>query len=322
MTQGFFQFNSSIINEIINFSTSTFDLLFISGPKGCAKSETVDKALEELQEDNLIFRHFCFNSSLINDFLLNFYDDFRKFSLSQKISLKKFTTDNFEDKVTHYFKSLSNPCLIIVENFECVENNFEIVNFLSHLAGFDNVKIIVISRNQEKNIFRYRQIKVQSLSFDNLSKADFSEKLTALDKPYEEDFKDKFYEITQGYELYLKMSLKYCTTTNIELVDLLDEYARKITLNYETYEKFLIAKFISLTPSIYLSLFKILCLLSHPVSIDFIKNYSIGKVEYIEYLKNNFLISYFEDEIYVKDYFKQYILSSFSIQEKITHYKT
>jgi len=95
----------------------------------------------------------------------------------------------------------------------------------------------------------------------------------------EEDFKDKFYEITQGYELYLKMSLKYCTTTNIELVDILDEYARKITLNYETYEKFLIAKFISLTPSIYLSLFKILCLLSHPVSIDFIKNYSIGKVE-------------------------------------------
>jgi len=86
MTQGFFQFNSSIINEILNFCTSTFDLLFVSGPKGCAKSETVELALKELEQETLIFRHFCFKNSLINDFLLNFYDDFRKFSMSSKIS--------------------------------------------------------------------------------------------------------------------------------------------------------------------------------------------------------------------------------------------
>ena len=321
MTQGFFQFNSSIINEILNFCTSTFDLLFVSGPKGCAKSETVDMALKELTQETLIFRHFCFKNSLINDFLLNFYDDFRKFSMSSKISLKKFTTDNFEDKVVHYFKSLNIPCLIVIENFECIENNIEIVNFLSHLASFDNVKIIITSRTQEKNIFRYRQTKVQSLSFKNLSKEEFEDKLTALDKPYEQDFKDKVYETTLGLELYLKMSLKYCSTTNIELIDLIDEYERKTALNKETYEQFLIAKFISLTPNIYLSSFRTLCLLSHPVSLEFIKNYGVGKVEYIEYLKNNFLVSSFEDEIYVKDYFKQYVLPTFSIQEKITNYK-
>ena len=60
MTQGFFQFNNSIINEILNFATSSFDLIFLSGPKGSAKSETISKVIPELEENNLIFQHFCF----------------------------------------------------------------------------------------------------------------------------------------------------------------------------------------------------------------------------------------------------------------------
>ena len=90
MTQGFFQFNNSIINEIRNFATSSFDLLFMSGPKGSNKSETIEKVSKELQEKNLVFSHFCFENSVIDDFLLNFYDALRNFSLAQKISLKKF----------------------------------------------------------------------------------------------------------------------------------------------------------------------------------------------------------------------------------------
>ena len=55
MTQGFFQFNNSIINEIRNFATSSFDLLFMSGPKGSTKSETIEKVIPELEEDNLVY---------------------------------------------------------------------------------------------------------------------------------------------------------------------------------------------------------------------------------------------------------------------------
>ena len=99
MTQGFFQFNNSIINEIINFATSSFDLLYMSGPKGSAKSETIEKLAKELSKDYLIFQHFCFENTVIDDFLLNFYDALRDFSLAQKISLKKFMTDNFKEKV-------------------------------------------------------------------------------------------------------------------------------------------------------------------------------------------------------------------------------
>ena len=73
MTQGFFQFNNSIINEIRNFATSSFDLLFISGQKGSTKSETIEKIIPELSETNLIFQHFCFENTVIDDFLLKIF---------------------------------------------------------------------------------------------------------------------------------------------------------------------------------------------------------------------------------------------------------
>ena len=76
--QGFFQFNKSIINEILNFATSAYDVLYMSGPKGSGKSETIEKTIHELSKSNLVFQHFCFENSVIDDFLLNFYDSFKK----------------------------------------------------------------------------------------------------------------------------------------------------------------------------------------------------------------------------------------------------
>ena len=128
MTQGFFQFNNSIINEIRNFATSSFDLLFMSGQRGSAKSETIEKVIPELSENNLVFQHFCFENTVIDDFLLNFYDALRNFSIMQKITLKKYAGDDFKEKVSHYFKTLDTNCIIIVENFEKVDANVEIVD--------------------------------------------------------------------------------------------------------------------------------------------------------------------------------------------------
>ena len=128
MTQGFFQFNNSIINEIRIFASSSFDLLFMSGPKGSAKSETIEKMIPELKEDYLIFQHFCFENSVIDDFLLNFYDALRNFSMLQKISLKKFENGNFKEKVSHYFKTIDTNCVIIVENFETKEAIIKLIN--------------------------------------------------------------------------------------------------------------------------------------------------------------------------------------------------
>ena len=321
MTQGFFQFNNSIINEIKNFATSSFDLLFMSGQRGSAKSETIEKIIPELEENNLVFQHFCFENTVIDDFLLNFYDSLRNFSILQKISLKKFSTDNFKEKVSHYFKTIDENCIIIVENFEKVDSNVEIVDFLSHLASYVNVKIVIVTRNREKNLFRFKKIRTKNLEINEINKEDFKSRLSILTEPMSLDIKEKFYEITQGLELFLKMSVKYCTTTNTAIADLIAEYERKNLGSYTSYEEFIVTKFISLVPAIYKNLLKTLSAISHPVSIDFLNRYKLGNVSYIEYLSKNFLVNKFKDEYYVKDYFRQYITKNFSIQEKVTYYK-
>lgn len=321
MTQGFFQFNNSIINEIINFATSSFDLLYMSGPKGSAKSETIEKVAKELSKDYLIFQHFCFQNTVIDDFLLNFYDALRDFSLAQKISLKKFMTDDFKEKVSHYFKTINSKCIITVENFEKVNENIEIIDFLSHLASYENVKIIIVARNNDKNLFRFKPIKMKTLEISTISKEEFKSRLAVLGDVLDEELKEKYYNITNGLELYLKMGVKYCATTGFSIKDLISEFERKNQSQNIEFEEFMVSKFVSLAPLAYQGLFKILAILSHPVSIDFLKEYKLGNTSYIDYLSKNFLVSHFRDEMYVKDYFKQYIVKTFSIQEKITNYK-
>lgn len=314
MTQGLFQFNTSIINEIINFTTSLDDLFFLSGPKGSSKSETIEKVMPELKKRNLIFRHFCFENSVINDFLLNFYDKLKEYSLSGKVSLKKFTTSDFKEKVSHYFKSIDANCIVIIENFEKIEKNSEIADFLSHLAKYMNVKLIIVSRNTN-NIFH--DIKTRTYKLEQISEEDFKSKLTVLTQPLSEEIKNDFYNITQGLELYLNMSIKYCANTGVTIAELMNEFKRKS----DNFESFIVSKFITLTPSNYRDFFQILSMLSHPVSPEFIENYKIGNISYIDYLSKNFLISKFDTEVYVKDYFRDYIKDNITVQEKCNYYK-
>ncbi len=321
MTHGFFQFNNSIINEILNFATSTFDLLFISGPKGSEKSETIQKVIPELSENNLIFQHFCFENSGIDDFLLNFYDALKNFSMNQKISLKKYAGENFKEKMSHYFKTIEKNCIIIIDGFEKVENNAEVIDFISHTASYGNVKVIIISRNPENNIFFTKNISIQSLKTNKVSKDDFKSKMTVLADTVDDELKEKFYDITEGLELYLKMGAKYSSVTSSSVRDLVEEYERRNTLKEITFEEFMVSKFVSLIHSGYLNVFKMICMFSHPLSYNFLENYSIGTKQQISYLLQNLMLSRFADEIYVKDYFKEYVVKTFSIQEKIKYCK-
>lgn len=317
MSEGFFQFNNSIIEQIKDFTISTFDLLFIAGAKGTNKRETVKEALIEFEHDNLIFSHFCFSNTVIDDFLLNLYDELRNFSLAKRISLKKFEGDNFSQKVSHYFKTLGANSIIVVENFEKVEGNIEIIDFLSHLASYINVKIIIISTNPDKNLFRFKKIKMKTINVAQISHDDFNLKLDEVfNNSIDNEQKEKFFEITAGRELYLKMGVKYCSITGVKLAELLNEFDRKEV----GFEEFMVSKFVSLTPNNYLELLRTLCALNHPVTKAFLENYQLSNTDYIEYLSKNFLVSFFKDEMYVKDYFKQYITRTFSIAQKTDYY--
>ncbi len=313
MNEGFFELNNSAVNEITDFVLSPYSIFYLFGPKGSSKSETIEKVVPELEKDNLIFRHFCFENSVIDDFLLNFYDTLKNFSLSGKVSLKKFATNDFKEKVSHYLKTIDKKCIIIVENYEKIDTNKEIADFLVHLSKYGNVKIIIVSRN--KNTLLH-SMGLKTFRLEGISKEDFKSKLAILMQSVDDETKENFYIITEGNELYLNMSIKYCTNTNISIIDLVSEFSRR----NESFEHFVVSKFITLTPSNYRDFYSMLSLLSHPVSSEFIENYKLGNINYVGYLLKNFLISKFSDEIYVKDYFKEYVKENLSVQDKANYY--
>ena len=311
-----FQFSNEIIDKINYFYNSSDELLLLCGFSGCAKSEILNKTLENPDENTLVFRHLCFENTTIDDFLLNFYDSFRKFSLEKKVSLKKTMGESFKNKVSFYFKNINKKCIIVIDNFELVENNVEILNFLSHIASFENTKVVLISRNNNVDFFIEQNLPLQIIEIQPDTKEIFKEKIEKEKIEIDENTLNELYELTEGCKLYLRMVLRYSQITGLKISELLLEFKKR----NEPFSNFVILKLISLVPSAYFAILKNLCAINHAVSIDFINNYNLGDTRQIEYLERNYLISRVDNEIILRNYFKEYFVSTLSLQEKYKIY--
>ena len=317
MDENFTKFNIDILYKINDFINSQSDLLYISGFQGCGKSELVNRALNNIDNDILLFRHLCFENSAIDDFLLGFYDTLRYYSISKKINLKKGLSENFAQKVSFYFKNLEKKSLIIIDNFEIISTNSEIMDFLAHLGKYENVKLILISRVLNPEFFEEKGLNSEIIDIAPNDYFTFKLKVQDTLSTYTDEDIEEFYNSTKGYELYLKMTLRYIATVNLPLKEFMEEFKKR---NME-FEDFLISKIVSLVPPIYLPFLQNMSCLNHSVKIAFIEHYGLGDISLINYLYRKMLVSKFDDEIYLKDYLKQYFLSNLSIKEKMDNYK-
>jgi|GEM_PF-1720142 len=310
--------NDPILEDIKGFYNSLSDLLYLSGDKGSGKSELVHKSLSGIEKDFLIFTHYCFKFSVIDDFLLNFYDTLREYSARGQIILKKSLDENFAQKVSYYFKNLDKKSIILIDNFEDVQNDTEILNFLIHLASFPNVKVVVLSRSANLDIFLNTDLKVEALKIKNNDLDAFTKKV--LFSLHDADYEDitEFYEATHGYELYLRMSLNYIMTVGTTLKDFMEEYKNR----KKSFEDFLILKVISLVPDIYFKLIQNLATISHIVSTDFLESYGLGEKRQVDYLTQKLIVTKTSHGIYLKDYIRNYFFNNLSVQHKISQGKT
>lgn len=322
MDENFTKFNSGILNKITGFINSQSDLpkvdiLYISGFQGCGKSEIVNKSIEKIDENILLFRHLCFENSVIDDFLLGFYDTLRYYSINKKINLKKDLSENFAQKVSFYFKNLDKKSLIIIDNFDVISTNSEIMDFLAHLGKYENVKLILISRILNTKFFEEKGLSFEVIEIPANDFFTFKLKIENTLKTFDDTDVDEFYNATKGYELYLKMALGYILTVNSTLKEFMEEFKKRKL----EFEDFLISKVVSLVPPIYVPFLQNMACLNHSVKITFIEQYGLGDISLINYLYKKMLISKFDDEIYLKDYLKQYFISNLSIGERIENYK-
>ena len=140
--------NEKQIGEICTFLQSDSKLLLVNGFKGTGKTSIINFVSTFLSDKTLVLKYNCFETTILDDMLLSFFETFRNYTLMGKIIPPRIKTENFTQKINSYFNTIHSPIVIILESFEEIlkSNKSEILSFIKHLFKLDSIysfKIIV-----------------------------------------------------------------------------------------------------------------------------------------------------------------------------------
>ncbi|MDR1327615.1 MAG: hypothetical protein LBJ74_04335, partial [Heliobacteriaceae bacterium] len=257
--------NARQIERITEFLQSKTPLMLVNGFMGTGKNTVVNHSLAST--DAIMIKYNCFETTVLDDVLLSFFDDFKKLTALNIISTPKIKSENFVQKINSYFESIEKPVIVLFDSFEETlrENKQEILDFIFHLTSFPNVKIILISRVFALDDFEaadYEQVSVQALE-----KKIFEKYLRANDIKLIGPLSDELYKHTRGYYFYTTLSLKIMKLKNLSLTDFLGGFTKSLL----TFNDFILREALALVDPVSMHLFRFLTMIRHPVSIRLLK---------------------------------------------------
>lgn len=301
--------NAKQIEEIYNFLCSNEKLLLVNGFTGTGKKSIVDHTL--CFSNSVILTYECFETTILDDILLTFFDEFKKLAALEKISVPKIKTENFTQKINAYLQSLDVPAVVVINSFEAVlkSNKPEILGFINHLCSLNNLKVIVISRVFDYNDFGNNCRKVTALA---LSKQIFEKYLRAEDFKQIGPLSDELYKQTKGYFLYTTLALKIMKLRKFGLIEFLDGY----TKSFLTFKDFILREALALVDPVNGHLFRFLTVIRHPVSTKLLKTLQLYHDDKIIFFINNLLLTKVDEYIYLQDYYKS--IADNSIPENVS----
>jgi len=199
--------NAKQVDLIHNFLTNPIKLLLVAGFMGTGKNALVEHALTSLNPESIILNYNCFETTILDDILLTFFEEFKKLTAFEKITPPKVKTENFTQKINAYFQEIQKPILVVINSFDAIlkVNKPEILGFINHLCNLENVKVILISRTFDTTEFLTKFEKVTILA---LEKSIFEKYLRSEDFKQIGPLSDELYKHTRGYFFYTTLSLK------------------------------------------------------------------------------------------------------------------
>lgn len=295
--------NRNQIEKLYDYYKSDADLLWINGFLGTGKVQIVNYSLAFLSPDVITLKYNCFESTVLDDILLSFFNDFKKLFAQKVIEEPKIKTENFSQKINSYFTQINKPFVIIIDSFEEIlkENRQEILDFLFHLSTFSKIKLVVVSRTFESSYFENKNINYQRISTYALEKSIFEKFLKSEKVKCSGAVLEEFYNYTRGYYFFTLLTLKLINHNNTTLEDFF-ETVKKSFLSFDNH---LEKKAIEMVPSSIRNLFWFLAMLRHPVSIDLLKTLSIYDEEKINFLIDNLIFTKDGQQIFVQDCFRE-----------------
>ena len=293
--------NTRQIEAVYKFLKSGEKLLLINGFMGTGKSSLVSHCLTCLKEDTPVLEYNCFETTILDDILLAFFEEFQKLAALGKISVQKTKSENFTQKINSYFQSINKPIIVVINSFEEIlkANKPEILGFIFHLCSLENIKVILISRTFDLNEFAGK-IKYEKVTVLALEKSIFEKYLRSCDFKQIGPLSDELYKHTRGYFFYTTLSLKIMKLRQLDLVKFLDGFSK----SFMTFNDFILREALALVDPVSGHLFRFLTVIRHPVSIKLLKTLQLWNEEKFLFFTCNLLLSQCGEYVYLQDYYK------------------
>ena len=302
--------NLEKIELILRFLQAKTPLLLVNGFMGTGKMAVVNHALSFLNEDVIVLKYNCFETTIIDDILLEFFDEFKKLTAQNIIEVPKAKSENFTQKINAYFDSITKPIVIVLNSFEQVlkDNKQHILDFITHLSKSYKIRIIIISRKFDYSEFTVRH---EKLAISALDKSIFERFLRSEDFKQIGPLSDELYRYSRGYFFYTTMAIKIMKYKKQSLGEFLSEYTKSFT----SFNDYILREALLLVDPVSGHLFRFLTLMRHPVNIKLLKTINLYDEEKIKFFEDYLLIAQENQMIYLPDYYK--IIAENSIAENI-----
>lgn len=306
-------FNSNINNfaEFVSFLDSKSSILSITGFRGTGKTFFIELAKNLFAQESLVFEHNISNSVSLDDIILNLYKNIESQCIKHQIDTLNFRhKKTYSEKVITFFKSVKIPGVIVIDNVNEIFINDKLTNygkifdFINFLSNFENIKIILISRNSEHT--DYIKNRVEKIKMGPLEEEEYYKLLEAyeLNKSAIEDF----YSLSRGYLLNAQTAIEIMKTQNITVSQLMtDNNIEKLP-----FDEFLYKKNLTKISENNFNALKLLSVARIGFSIELLKELNIlikeGLKKNVLYEKNS--------SVFIHDYYSKIVFNSLSRQER------
>lgn len=302
--------NLTQIEKIVKFFNSDAPLLLVNGFMGTGKVMVVNQALSFLDESVITLRYNCFETTILDDILLEFFDNFKRLTAQGVIQFPKARTENFTQKINAYFDSILKPVVIVINSFEQIlkNNKQEILDFILHISKLTNVKIVLIGRKFDYTDFGEN---FERVAISALEKGIFEKYLKSEDFKQIGPLSDELYKYSRGYYFYTTLAIKVMQARKLNLIDFLSGY----TKSFLSFNEFILREALSLVDPVSGHLLRFLTIMRHPVNVKLLKTLNLYNAERIAYFVDNMILTREGSLIYLQDYYKD--ISQNSIADNI-----
>ncbi len=299
--------NKKQLETIYNFYESPTPLLLVNGFLGTGKTQIIHHSLKFLTNEAIILEYNCFETTILDDILLSFFEDFRELTAKGLISEPKIKTENFAQKISSYFNSISKPIVLIINSLESIlkPNKQDVIDFLLHIMQFHNTKVIIVSRKPDYENFTDK-VPFEKITILALDKSIFEKFIRAEGIKLIGPVSDELYKHTRGYFLYTQLTTKVINAHKLSLIDFLEGY----TKSFLSYNDFILREVLSFVDPPSGHLFRLLTIIRHPISVKLLETINMYNEEKIQYFVDNLLICRDKNCIYLQDYYKEISLNS------------